>query len=364
MSNGWTTLGGRNQGTTEAIPARRWYKGKDFMSRDEFEAAKRAALEGPLKRKKSLDAVCSAGKDLTKFPFLYALARCGSRTQTVHFHANTRRGESRAHAPRNTDTYIFCVFWMPVFNTRARMEHTLAHKHYKTPYVAGQDVRAKAVQTTATFKREELVRNGKLSTIIFIRDVIDKKGHEVSGYIDYGHRLKTEDFNCWLVCSVLQVSRHRNLHPLEVTGVLHGIMARFFLHIFVQMIAHAMLDLPTKTDRLYQSFLNEIAIVLTKADQLVRVRNISIGRRSCFPSHLRRLPAYSSSPQADQNYVLRARFPAFFSGWLLASLKDATPTQGLRVGFKNFPSPGLKECLYTIGSRYPTSPTTTGRRRP
>ncbi len=48
------------------------------MSREEFEAAKRAALEGPLKRKKSLDAVCSAGKDLTKFPFLYALAQPGS----------------------------------------------------------------------------------------------------------------------------------------------------------------------------------------------------------------------------------------------------------------------------------------------
>eukprot|EP01064_Diplonema_japonicum_P001442 TRINITY_DN10927_c0_g1_i2.p1 TRINITY_DN10927_c0_g1~~TRINITY_DN10927_c0_g1_i2.p1 ORF type:complete len:234 (+),score=47.29 TRINITY_DN10927_c0_g1_i2:73-774(+) len=93
------------------------YKGKDFMNREEFEVARRAALEGPLKRKKSLDAVCSSGKDLSKSPFLYALAQ-----------------------------------------------------------------------------REELVRNGKLSTIIFIRDVIDRKGHEVSGYIDYGHRLKAEDF--------------------------------------------------------------------------------------------------------------------------------------------------------------------------
>ena len=41
--------------------------------------------------------------------------------------------------------------------------------------------------------REELVRNGKLSTIIFIRDR-NTKGQEVSGYIDYSHRLKTEDF--------------------------------------------------------------------------------------------------------------------------------------------------------------------------
>jgi hypothetical protein len=45
----------------------------------------------------------------------------------------------------------------------------------------------------ALAKREAFVRNGRLSTIIFIRD-IDKRGHEVSGYIDYGHRLKTEDF--------------------------------------------------------------------------------------------------------------------------------------------------------------------------
>lgn len=37
-------------------------------------------------------------------------------------------------------------------------------------------------------RREEAVRNGKLSTIVFIRDV-NRKGQEISGYIDYGHRL-------------------------------------------------------------------------------------------------------------------------------------------------------------------------------
>lgn len=36
-------------------------------------------------------------------------------------------------------------------------------------------------------QREESVRNGKLTTIIFIRDQ-NAKGQEVSGYIDYGHR--------------------------------------------------------------------------------------------------------------------------------------------------------------------------------
>ena len=36
-------------------------------------------------------------------------------------------------------------------------------------------------------QREESVRNGKLTTIIFIRDQ-NAKGQEISGYIDYGHR--------------------------------------------------------------------------------------------------------------------------------------------------------------------------------
>jgi hypothetical protein len=39
--------------------------------------------------------------------------------------------------------------------------------------------------------REKLVREGRLAVIIFIRDY-NAKQQEVSGYIDYGHRLKTE----------------------------------------------------------------------------------------------------------------------------------------------------------------------------
>lgn len=47
-------------------------------------------------------------------------------------------------------------------------------------------------------EREEDVRNGRLTTIIFIRDVQVTKGNtkrEISGYIDYAHRLKTENFD-------------------------------------------------------------------------------------------------------------------------------------------------------------------------
>jgi hypothetical protein len=45
----------------------------------------------------------------------------------------------------------------------------------------------------ALANREELLRTGKLTTIIFIRDY-NHKGQEISGYIDLAQRLRTEDF--------------------------------------------------------------------------------------------------------------------------------------------------------------------------
>jgi len=42
-------------------------------------------------------------------------------------------------------------------------------------------------------KREELILTGKLSTILFLR-CLNAKGQEVSGYIDLGARLKTDNF--------------------------------------------------------------------------------------------------------------------------------------------------------------------------
>ena len=60
---------------------------------------------------------------------------------------------------------------------------------------AGKDL------TTSPFlqalaNREELVRNGKLTSIVFVRDR-NSKGQEVSGYIDYAHRLKSENFDAY-----------------------------------------------------------------------------------------------------------------------------------------------------------------------
>ncbi|XP_071808496.1 cilia- and flagella-associated protein 299-like [Asterias amurensis] len=45
----------------------------------------------------------------------------------------------------------------------------------------------------ALAQREEANRSGKMTSIIFIRDK-NARGQEISGYIDYAHRLKTEDF--------------------------------------------------------------------------------------------------------------------------------------------------------------------------
>ena len=45
--------------------------------------------------------------------------------------------------------------------------------------------------------REELVRNGRLTTIIFLREQKPGTKKEISGYIDYAHRLKTENFEIY-----------------------------------------------------------------------------------------------------------------------------------------------------------------------
>ncbi|KFH10941.1 flagellar/basal body protein [Toxoplasma gondii MAS] len=66
------------------------------------------------------------------------------------------------------------------------------HSPQKPLCSSGKDLRGSVVLRHLA-AREDLVKNGKLSTIIFIRDV-NKRGQEISGYIDYGDRLKKENF--------------------------------------------------------------------------------------------------------------------------------------------------------------------------
>ncbi|XP_029781842.1 cilia- and flagella-associated protein 299 isoform X1 [Suricata suricatta] len=64
----------------------------------------------------------------------------------------------------------------------------------KTLTSAGKDLKDQFLKALAL--REEDNRNGKVSTVIFIRDK-NPHGQEVSGYIDYAHRLKIEDFEVY-----------------------------------------------------------------------------------------------------------------------------------------------------------------------
>uniref|UniRef100_A0AC11BFD8 Cilia and flagella associated protein 299 n=1 Tax=Ovis aries TaxID=9940 RepID=A0AC11BFD8_SHEEP len=64
----------------------------------------------------------------------------------------------------------------------------------KTLTSAGKDLHDNFLKALAA--REEDNRSGKVSSVIFIRDK-NSRGQEVSGYIDYAHRLKTEDFEVY-----------------------------------------------------------------------------------------------------------------------------------------------------------------------
>eukprot|EP01038_Epipyxis_sp_PR26KG_P016266 gene16266-22154_t len=81
------------------------------------------------------------------------------------------------------------------FDTRKKLllERT-SQKHVIPKQLASVDLDfSKNPFLKALAEREELVRTGKLTTIIFIRHK-NSKGQEVSGYIDLAHRLRTEDF--------------------------------------------------------------------------------------------------------------------------------------------------------------------------
>ncbi|CAG5918910.1 unnamed protein product, partial [Menidia menidia] len=56
---------------------------------------------------------------------------------------------------------------------------------------AGKELKDNFLKSLA--EREEANRSGKMTSLIFIRDR-NTLGQEVSGYIDYAHRLKTQDF--------------------------------------------------------------------------------------------------------------------------------------------------------------------------
>ncbi|KNE66909.1 hypothetical protein AMAG_11383 [Allomyces macrogynus ATCC 38327] len=73
----------------------------------------------------------------------------------------------------------------------------------------GKDV-AHSPFLTALADREEANRNGKMTTIIFLR-LRNARGQEISGYIDYAHRLKSEAFDAYFAGTKTMVPRRRTL---------------------------------------------------------------------------------------------------------------------------------------------------------
>ncbi|CAH8488749.1 unnamed protein product [Schistosoma haematobium] len=69
----------------------------------------------------------------------------------------------------------------------------------------------------ALAEREGSNRTGQMSTIIFIRDK-NSRGQEISGYIDYAHRLKSEDFTVYFKekKKLLPRTGDLRLHPLVI----------------------------------------------------------------------------------------------------------------------------------------------------
>jgi len=73
---------------------------------------------------------------------------------------------------------------------------------------SGKDLKDPFLKALAV--REEANNNGKMTTIIFIRD-FNARNQEISGYIDYAHRLKTEDFEPYFNGKKRLLPRHSDL---------------------------------------------------------------------------------------------------------------------------------------------------------
>ena len=58
--------------------------------------------------------------------------------------------------------------------------------------------------------REESNRNGRMTSILFIRDY-NTAGQEISGYIDLAHRLKSEEFDSYFLEKKRLLPRHTDL---------------------------------------------------------------------------------------------------------------------------------------------------------
>merc|ERR1711912_224237 len=80
----------------------------------------------------------------------------------------------------------------------------------KTLASSGKELKDPFLRALA--QREESNRSGKMTSIIFIRDK-NVRGQEISGYIDFAHRLKTEDFEPYFTGKKRLLPRPSDLTP-------------------------------------------------------------------------------------------------------------------------------------------------------
>uniref|UniRef100_A0A8D0CTV4 Cilia- and flagella-associated protein 299 n=1 Tax=Sander lucioperca TaxID=283035 RepID=A0A8D0CTV4_SANLU len=81
--------------------------------------------------------------------------------------------------------------YLEYLGVKRNISNRLSVVFSRTLASAGKELKDNFLKALA--EREEANRSGKMTSVIFIRDH-NTLGQEVSGYIDYAHRLKTQDF--------------------------------------------------------------------------------------------------------------------------------------------------------------------------
>ncbi|XP_049619363.1 cilia- and flagella-associated protein 299 isoform X3 [Syngnathus scovelli] len=94
---------------------------------------------------------------------------------------------------------------------------TRYHRNQTTTLASsGCDIRDNFLRELA--EREEANRTGKMTSLLFIRDV-NAAGQEVSGYLDYAHKLQTRDFAPYFSGRKKLMPGPRDLCSLTVTTI-------------------------------------------------------------------------------------------------------------------------------------------------
>uniref|UniRef100_A0A3Q3WMS2 Cilia- and flagella-associated protein 299 n=1 Tax=Mola mola TaxID=94237 RepID=A0A3Q3WMS2_MOLML len=95
---------------------------------------------------------------------------------------------------KSTSCWYHLMSTNDIYYTSRNISNRLSVVFSRTLASAGKELKDNFLKALA--EREEANRSGKMTSIIFIRDH-NTHGQEVSGYIDYAHRLKTHDFELY-----------------------------------------------------------------------------------------------------------------------------------------------------------------------